>query len=649
MFSSYRSMLWLAIIMTVFFYVPFDVSGWSTDVYIRFARIYEWANMGFPWREHLMAGQNFPYGHEMHWTRPLDAIGYAFAWPFIPNSGLKKSLEFMSYYVPLLTLLVGVGGFFYAVRGYLTPKITFIAFWLFFWGIGYVWSQSVVGYYDHHVFHFTLLVWVLALVVRSFLREHNQTLLIVAGVLTALGTWITAEFFINSYLVLLPFLFYWLMDNRTLKPALIYSLSYTLALLLAMSFDHPIAGFWTLDFYRVSLFHVILGALNVVALGFLMGVFALWRTSMIRRLIYSILAGVLYVVMLFYFFTDFLITPMVDARLYYLWTSKVSEMEPGYKKIDVIAYAVMPIILALGALIYALWHRRHRNSPMWILCSIGVLFYAVMYLFHCRVGISVGAFFVLLAALYFNGVFFPREKGFKITFVFVLFYMLFVGSLLRSSSIFYRMQEIGINVYKAEYAKNQNITMPEWVKKIVQDDFNKKQKKENKNQNHDQKKNKNNSKNNAESSAESEEIYSGNFNCQVSKEALAVIEKDNKNGGVFVDIFQAPEVLWKTQKPILSGPYHTNIDGVMDIFYITFDRGDFKKSRDIIKRRNLTQLYIQNPMCLSYFFEDTKTQEMRKDLNDILYYRLASGKKVPTWLQLEYHNEETGERIYRVK
>ncbi|MGN1063415.1 MAG: hypothetical protein ACI4QM_03735, partial [Alphaproteobacteria bacterium] len=89
MFSNYRSVFWLAAIMSVFFYVPFFVNGWSTDVWMRFARIEEWAAAGFPWHEQLMMGQNYPFGHEMHWTRPLDVIGYMFAWPFIPNWGLS--------------------------------------------------------------------------------------------------------------------------------------------------------------------------------------------------------------------------------------------------------------------------------------------------------------------------------------------------------------------------------------------------------------------------------------------------------------------------------------------------------------------------------------------------------------------------------
>ena len=136
MFSTYRRVFTLALVMAVFYFIPFFVKGWSTDVWIRFVRIQEWAEAGFPWKETLMMSQNYPFGHEMHWTRPLDWIGYAFAWPFIPNWGLHRALEIMSFYVPPLVFFFGLAAFFYGLRGYLTPKSAFIAFWLFFWGVG---------------------------------------------------------------------------------------------------------------------------------------------------------------------------------------------------------------------------------------------------------------------------------------------------------------------------------------------------------------------------------------------------------------------------------------------------------------------------------------------------------------------------------
>ena len=72
MFSSYKNAYILALILSLFYFVPFLLQGWSTDVWVRFMRIQEWAEAGFPLKETLMMSQNYPFGHEMHWTRPLD-------------------------------------------------------------------------------------------------------------------------------------------------------------------------------------------------------------------------------------------------------------------------------------------------------------------------------------------------------------------------------------------------------------------------------------------------------------------------------------------------------------------------------------------------------------------------------------------------
>lgn len=631
MFFTYRKVFWTCLIMTVFFYVPFYLVGWSTDVWTRFSRIQEWAAQGFPFKEQLMMGQNFPYGHEMHWTRPLDIIGYIFAWPFIPQYGLKEALEIMSYYVPLLVLLLGVAGFLYALRGYLTPKMMFISYWLFFWGIGYVWGQSTVGYYDHHVFHFTILMWVMAFIARSFLKEHKCALIVDAGALTALGTWITAEFFINSYLVLVPFIFYWLFYNRSLKPAIIYSASYTLFLLAAMSFDHPISGFLTLDFYRVSLFHVLLGAFNTVALLSLSGFFRLIKTTCLRRFIYGILVASLYSVLMLNFFCDILLVPMADPIVYNVWTKKVSEMQPLYNTTAVFSEGLILFIVGFIGLLTAIFARLNKTAPMLLLSSIGLLFYLSIYMFHVRVGISVNVFVILVASMCFNMVFFPREKTARKTFLFLLLYGLFIGGSLRGDMILDRLKNIGMNVYREEFKQNPDMQLPQWLKlKLVTEQ------EAEKNENVPPKPRK--------------EGDPWVFTCEISKDAIEMIKKDNQNGGVLVDIFDSPKVLWETDKPLLTGPYHTNVDGFMALFHIMVDRGEFKNARRIINERNITQIYVKNPVCSSYIMYDEETKKFKESFEGTFYVTLWDNKKnVPNWLELEYNNKRTGEKIYRVK
>ena len=109
MFSSYKRVFWLSVVMALFVYVPFGSVAFSTDVWTRFARISEWAASGFPLKEQLLMSQNYPFGFEMHWTRPLDYIGYAFAWPFIdtcvlvcPSVSKKKKIIIFFFFLVLL-------------------------------------------------------------------------------------------------------------------------------------------------------------------------------------------------------------------------------------------------------------------------------------------------------------------------------------------------------------------------------------------------------------------------------------------------------------------------------------------------------------------------------------------------------------------
>ena len=247
MFATYKRVFWLSALMSVFVFAPFYVTGFSTDVWTHLIRIREWVAAGFPWREQLLMSYNFPFGDEMHWTRPLDIIGYIFAWPFIPGWGLKRALEIMAAFTPILFLIVGVRGFFFGLRGYLTPRMAFLAFWLFFWGIGYGWGQSLPGYFDQHVFHFALLLWCIGLILRSFRVKENAGCLVWSGILGAIGTWITADFFVNLYILSLPFALGWLIRNMSLKPLLLFFGSYTLVLGGVMLFDHPIGGFFSLE------------------------------------------------------------------------------------------------------------------------------------------------------------------------------------------------------------------------------------------------------------------------------------------------------------------------------------------------------------------------------------------------------------------
>ncbi|MBQ7413721.1 MAG: hypothetical protein IJV07_05585 [Alphaproteobacteria bacterium] len=635
MFSSYKRVFWLAALMTLFVYVPFSVF-WSTDVWARMSRIMEWANAGFPWREQVVFGQNYPFGFEMHWTRPLDIIGYAFAWPFIPNWGLKRALEIMSYFVPVLVMLVAVRGFFFACRGYLTPKMAFGAFWLFLCGIGYSWGQASVGYFDHHCFHFMLLVWSIGLVARGLLVKRNNGYFIAAGVLSALGTWITPEFFINIYLLMVPMAFGWLWHNRSLKPALLYTGAYTIVLLGAMTFDHPMAGFWTLDFARPSLFHVLLGVFNLILMGGLS--YSGVRRNRVCRLIYGLLGVMILGCVLLFGFHSVLLVPMVDPFMYYLWTSKVSEMRPLSENwIELLTLAILPLMLAPCLCIWSLvrWGK-NRMAPFMLMVSVGTLFYATIMIFHIRAGISQNAFFCFLGAGYLNLTFAPREKSFMRSLIFLAFYLVFVGAMIKGVTILRHFQSWGARYYLNQYRENKDIDIPEFLResfdKIIQNE------KEEEQPNQNTVKNKNNENNTAKGYA-----------CSLSEKVLEKMKGTFADGAVFSDLFSAPQINWETGRPGLGGPYDRNVDGITDSAVIALDRPPFTTAKELLKKHQVSTVLLQNPDCLGFLFKNPKTKKNYDGLENSFHYSVYyETKDMSDWLQLDYVDPKTNVKIFKV-
>ena len=643
MFSSYKRVFWLSVVMSLFVYVPFNNVVWSTDVWTRFARITEWASAGFPLKEQLLMSQNYPFGFEMHWTRPLDYIGYIFAWPFIPNWGMKGALEIMAHYVPVLVMLIAVKGFFFGLKGYLTPKMAFFSFWLFLFGIGYGWGQGAIGYFDHHIFHFAVLIWSIAFIARSFRVKDNRNYLIAAGALSGLGTWITPEFFINSYLLLVPFAMGWLWRNRSLKPAIIYTISYSLLLTIAMTFDHPMEGFLTLDFARTSLFHAILGWLNLGVLLFLSCPF--FRKYKLTRLIYAVLALILLSMLLIFAFGDVLFAPMVDPMMYHIWTKKVTEMRPLYEDwIGMVVYAILPILLAFSLSIWCCFTHHRRQVPLALIAISGTFFYAIMMVFHVRVGISQSAYFIFLGSCYLNLTFFPREKSFRRSFLFLLFYLLFIGAYSKGYAALGQFKIWGVTRYLERYKNEPDLKVPDYLKEAF-DKAIEEEKKQDEESNNPSKNTNEKKKDSDKSKYTEDEKYA----CSGYDKLWDKIKSLKAEGAIFTDVFSAPQVYWETGMPVLGGPYDRNIQGILDLTTIEWDGAPYEKAYELLKKHRVELLFLQNPRCLMTMYYDDDKKDYKPDIDQYfhgaVYYET---KAMPRWLKLEHWDKRTNIKIFRI-
>lgn len=643
---KYKHVVILSLLMALFYFVPFWKTGWSTDVFIHLNRIAEWVQDGFPFTEQLMRGQNYPFGHEMHWTRPLDFIGYAGAWPFIPNWGLKKALEIMSFYVPLLAMLSAVGGFYYGLKGYLKPLPAFVVFWLFFYEFGYVWGQSTVGYFDQHVFHVSLLIWALACVLQYF-RAPSKKLLISSGVLVAVGTWITFEFFMTLFFISVPFLAMWLFYHKSLKPLLIFCASFIITLFLAMTFDHPISGFLTLDFHRASLLHCILGGAWLIYIALLNWAPRFLTITWIRRLLFSALLFELLAFIIYTVFGNYIFI-FTDPVQYHLWISKVSEMGSIYKKPAVLYFSVFPVLFGILGVIRALrFSKKSISSPL-LMLGVGLIAYALFMAIYIREGLGMNAYFVLFMGIY-TASFFEIKTSFKKEGV-VLFILLllFFASLKRANGILVRFQVLSYDRLYEQYKNNPDLKdVPQRYLDSFKEKLEKEQAKET---DYDEKgRLKPAVQKKREKEKEEKKVEDRSFGCSVPDEIIKKIRADKKNGSIWTDIFSAPQILWETQKPVYGGPYHTNLQGLRDLFTVQLDTTpNFKTVQRIFKMRQTTQVFMQNPRCFQYLFYDEETGKFKEDLKNFYYAVYYETKKMPSWIELEYVDEATQVKLFRV-
>ena len=152
-----------------------------------------------------------------------------------------------------------------------------------------------------------------------------------------------------------------------------------------------------------------------------------------------------------------------------------------------------------------------------------------------------------------------------------------------------------------------------------------------------------------EKEKEGKKVEDRSFGCSVPDEIIKKIRADKKNGSIWTDIFSAPLILWETQKPVYGGPYHTNLQGLRDLFAVQLDTTpNFKTVQRIFKMRQTTQVFMQNPRCFRYLFYNEETGKFKEDLKNFYYAVYYETKQMPSWIELEYVDEATQVKLFRV-
>ncbi|MFM8482923.1 MAG: hypothetical protein ACKOBT_06210, partial [Actinomycetota bacterium] len=162
----------------------------DTDGYMRYARIMDLLEGRNGWFDGWIHWSNSPFGHSMHWTRPLDALVIGLAAPMAPFIGWAEAVYWAGIASGPLILLALVGVVVWVARPFMSAQAAALA------GLICVFQPGVLGYstlgrLDHHVLIALISLMALGGTLRSL--DGLGPPAVWTGVLGAVGLWVSTE------------------------------------------------------------------------------------------------------------------------------------------------------------------------------------------------------------------------------------------------------------------------------------------------------------------------------------------------------------------------------------------------------------------------------------------------------------------------
>ncbi len=357
---------------------PYGVQ--DPDVWMRLARVWQWHDGG-GWYDRMLPRLNAPYGLENHWTRPLDMLLLALAWPASFFVTYKQALLFASViYNPVIwwlsilgilgicrTLNIGKAGKWMSVFVLITDSL--------------IRSPFMIGRADHHSLLLFVFVWMLYLLVR-FDRERKAPHIVAAGLLAGLGLWISPEFLVAiGVAVGVPGAF-WIAggDAARLNAAAKFIASALLMAIAAVMLEWPPGAWLTVSHIRISIVHLQALGVALATLAVLAALSPRLRNGWLRG-VASVFFGLAAVAWLQSLYPRFIEGPMAETprALVAAFELRLTELKPIYKLYGIAGSIGILFSAALGMAGYLFFIRKKRGDmAVWLLFAMTLAYTILM-------------------------------------------------------------------------------------------------------------------------------------------------------------------------------------------------------------------------------------------------------------------------------
>jgi len=355
----------------------------DTDSFMRLNRVLYLVESG-NWFDSTYPRSNAPYGEVPHWTRAVDSLLIVGAIVVSPFMSFSAALHWWGVLMSPLFQVITLIGLMWLGRSILNREQLLIVGGIF------ILQPGVIGYYlvgrvDHHGILLCCLILLLGCTVRMSQIPCERKTCIAAGVIAAIGVWVSIEFMIGVFVSMTFLACCWVIHGGDRgKGIMVMAVSLWIVASVVFVIERGVGNVGLAEYDRFSVVHwTLFTILACVWLG--MWSIKNWKpihAALFGRLLLGALCSLVMFSLMAVLFPKFFQGPLVDVDplAKTLQWDRVTETQP---LIAVNPWQFGRFLFMLGIalpgipyLLRLLWKERDSQARhFWFMIMLGVLVY----------------------------------------------------------------------------------------------------------------------------------------------------------------------------------------------------------------------------------------------------------------------------------
>lgn len=371
----------------------------DTDNYMRLVRVEQLAETG-QWYDSVIHRSNYPYGDELHWTRPLDVMLLAGAYLLTPFVGFHKGLLDWGIIISPLFGICCLLALIWAARSVMNRNSQRLLLLLFI-AQPLLIQIFLLGRPDHHSLLMLLFILLLGCLFRMAEQPDNDRNTLISGLIASFSFWVSVETIFTIIVVYITLAVLWLIRRKEYsRQLLLFSLSIFASLSIFLFIERPLSSIFAVEYDKISIVHLFVFALAISATYLLT---LIKSTDLIPKLVKSGLVLAVCGFIIWLVFPDYFQGPMagINKAIVPIWLSKVREVQPLWSigPIDLTTIAGSSIVF-LGYLTYLIVKKKFKSNFNFVLpIIIGFAIFLPLGIYQIRMDYYLVVIIIMLLAV----------------------------------------------------------------------------------------------------------------------------------------------------------------------------------------------------------------------------------------------------------